>query len=204
MPSSLLKFKKTYSVKIGGRRYPVVKIGNQLWMAENLDWKAPGITINNNGFLNTPAAWYYKLDEATYGINGNKYGLLYNPKCLDVLVPPTGWRIPTKEDFDILSNFLGGNVVSGKKIKSITGWLAGTVGDDSYKFTAYPTGSPRIFGGDFSWDGVGYFVNFWTSSLSYDSGHIYKTLTYRDDSITESYISNDNCGYSIRLVKTIE
>jgi hypothetical protein len=58
MSGYLLKFKKRYSVKIGGRKYPVVKIGNQLWMAENLDWKFNGCDIAPAGSPSTPSAWY--------------------------------------------------------------------------------------------------------------------------------------------------
>ena len=66
------------SVVIGGREYPVVQIGNQLWLAENLDWRWEGLTVGGQWQRETPGAWYYNNDEATYGVNGNKYGLLYN------------------------------------------------------------------------------------------------------------------------------
>ena len=63
----------TNTVTIGGRAYPTVKIGNQIWMAENLDWKfeVNGIQIPiGGGSVTTPAAWYLDNDEHTYGWNG--------------------------------------------------------------------------------------------------------------------------------------
>ena len=47
------------TVVIGGRTYPTVQIGGQIWMAENLDLKVQGIDINPAGAPSTPAAWYY-------------------------------------------------------------------------------------------------------------------------------------------------
>ena len=92
------------SVYIGGRTYPIVKIGSQLWLAENLDWKFDGLSVGDQGLPDTPAAWYYDNDENTYGINGNRYGLLYNWYAVNYLetnkasMLPAGWRVPTRND----------------------------------------------------------------------------------------------------------
>lgn len=77
-------------VEIGGRRYPVVKIGNQLWMAENLDLETSVFSYPNNN-----------------SANKENYGLLYPYKIVyDEVVPilPTGWRLPHKSDFDNLKS----------------------------------------------------------------------------------------------------
>lgn len=94
------------SVEIGGRNYPVVRIGNQLWMAENLDWKAPGINIDRGTDSTNPNAMYYNFNENVYGISGNKYGLLYNHVAVEYLCNnyqfPNGFHIPTSTDLDTL------------------------------------------------------------------------------------------------------
>lgn len=133
------------TVVIGGRTYPTVQIGSQVWLAENLDLKAQGIDINPAGVPATPAAWYYGRDEATYGENGNKYGLLYNwyaAKLLDdnkaTLFP--GWHVPTLADFTTLTQSCGGGSVAGGKLKSTTGWKNDGNGTDEFGFAAYPAG----------------------------------------------------------------
>lgn len=133
------------TVVIGGRTYPTVQIGSQVWLAENLDLKAQGIDINPAGAPATPAAWYYDRDEATYGVNGNKYGLLYNwyaAKLLDdnkaTLFP--GWHVPTLADFKTLTTSCGGGSVAGGKLKSTNGWKNNGNGTDEFGFAAYPAG----------------------------------------------------------------
>jgi uncharacterized protein (TIGR02145 family) len=83
-------------VEIGGRRYPVVKIGNQLWMAENLDYAWSGLTIGGS-IGSDPRANYYDNDETTYGWSGYKCGLLYNWAAVAELADllPDGWHIPS-------------------------------------------------------------------------------------------------------------
>ncbi len=100
MSGYLLKFKQTYSVKIGGRRYPVVKIGNQLWMAENLDIEL--------GTLNTD----YKVDSARPSV-GKYYAMPgpYSPPRTSIeskLTPllPEGWHLPSEQEIRAMaSNF---------------------------------------------------------------------------------------------------
>lgn len=145
MSGYLLKFKQTYSVKIGGRRYPVVKIGNQLWMAENLDWKWDGLDVGGSYSVYTvPHAWYYNNDEATYGVNGNKYGLLYNGYALrnlaDGLVDgiPSGWRVASYADYSTLISSVGSD--SGTKLKSTSGWNGSGNGTDDYGFNGVACG----------------------------------------------------------------
>lgn len=92
-------------VDIGGFVYPITRIGNKYWLAQNLDYydndfikNAPSIS----GVI--PQVNYYDNDEITNGKNGLKLGALYNYKAVELLIEknifPTGWRVPKKNDFD--------------------------------------------------------------------------------------------------------
>ena len=114
-----------------------VTIGTQVWTTKNLDvstfrngdvipqastdeaWEAAG--------ENKQPAWcYYDNDPK----NGTKYGKLYNwyavndPRGL----APAGYHIPTDAEWTVLSDYLGGEDVAGKKMKSTSGWDSYTTG----------------------------------------------------------------------------
>jgi uncharacterized protein (TIGR02145 family) len=137
---------------IGGREYNVVNIGSQIWLSENLDYKFNGCNIGGGGNPTTPNAWYYNNDEANFGIDGvYKCGLLYNwyaAKYLDDnkdSLLPSGWRVPTDDDFIALTSFIGGFTTSSPLLKSIDnsiipGFPSGWNGTDDYQFNMLPTG----------------------------------------------------------------
>ena len=91
-------------VEIGGRKYPVVKIGNQLWIAHNLDWAWEGLVVGSSTSSSQQRANYFNNDESTYGWNGRKYGLLYNSPAIAYLdtILSDGWRTATSTDWDTL------------------------------------------------------------------------------------------------------
>ena len=185
---------------IGGRSYRTVSINGVIWMSENLDFKASGIDIGPSGVPGTPAAWYYNNDEATYGVNGNKYGLLYNWHAVKHLndnreLLMNGWHVPTTAEWDALANAVGGTGVAGSKLKSSTGWSSGN-GTDDFGFAAFPAGT-RYSG---SFYNLGSYAAFWTategsSTSAYD----------RDFDTGASMLSNDSnktsLAFSVRLVK---
>lgn len=201
---------KDMTVKLGGRDYKVVQIGNQLWMAENLDWKFNTLNFrdsSNNPLDTTTAiqAAYYNYDESTYGVNGNKYGLLYNWYAVDYLNQhlaelgvPDGWHVPTRTEWEALVTACGEN--PGTKLKSTTGWNgSGTYdnGIDYYGFTSVPTGFWEQ--GFYS---VGDMNRFWTSIES-SSGYAYRFgLSTGSSSITNT-ADYERSGYSLRLVKNL-
>ena len=86
---------------IDGNSYNTVKIGNQIWMKENLkttkynDGTAiPNITDNTQWSNLTSGAWVYYNNDAT---NNAKYGKLYNGYAISPTangnknVCPIGW-----------------------------------------------------------------------------------------------------------------
>lgn len=94
----LLKFKKSYNhdyIKIidprDGQTYKTIQIGEQIWMAENLN------------FETAEGSWCYDNDAT----NCEKYGRLYDWETANI-VCPGGWRLPTADDFEILIVRLGG------------------------------------------------------------------------------------------------
>ena len=155
------------TVNIGGRAYEYVRINNQFWLRENLDYKFDGCTVGAEEPLDTvPLANYYNRDEDTYGINGNKYGLLYNYPAvlaLDNLLTD-GWHVPTKADFQTLIESAGGLDVAGLALKSSTGWSYGE-GNDTLNFSAYPAGHSLQFNDVYHYGNVGYGAYFWSSTL---------------------------------------
>lgn len=186
-------------VTIGGRLYRTVTIGTQTWLAENLDYKASGITIAAEGAPTTPAAWYYDNDEATYGEQGNKYGLLYNwyaVKFLNdnraTLFP--GWHVPSEVELIELTTAVGGESAAGTPLKSKTGWSSGA-GTDDYGFSIYPTGWRNRFSG---FQDVGSTSSIMSSSLSSDLGVV---LSFDTSGAAHRYAYHKAQSYSIRLVK---
>ena len=80
--------------------YKTVQIGNQLWMAENLNYDAG------------KGSWAYDKDPS----NTNIYGRLYNYKIAKNICP-TNWHLASYEEWDALSDYLGGGATSGGKMK---------------------------------------------------------------------------------------
>ena len=193
-------------VLIGGRTYRTVTIGNQEWMAENLDWKFSGLTfrdgVDGNEMTSDATisqASYYDYNESTYGVTGNKYGLLYNWTAvnylnnnLSALGVPSGWHVPTRAEWSALVSAVGEN--PGLKLKSTTGWSSGA-GTDDYGFSAVPAGY-----GNNGFIYVGSIANFWTSEPN-GRGAWYRYIV-TGTSVYEN-LSNQYNGFSVRLVKSL-
>ncbi len=103
--------------------YPVVEIGSQIWMAENLktakyrDGTAiPNVTDNTSWRnLTTGAFCDYDNDPD----NSIIFGKLYNWfAAVDTRnLCPTGWRMPTHDEWKSLNAYLGDGMIAGSKLK---------------------------------------------------------------------------------------
>jgi uncharacterized protein (TIGR02145 family) len=187
------------TVEIGGREYKIVQIGNQWWMAENLDWKFSGCVIGSTDTSTTdPRGNYYNNDETSYGINGNKYGLLYNwPAAVIVnTMAPTGWRVPLVNDVNALIAFLGSQ--PGTQLKSKTGWDNDGNGTDIYGYAGVPTGYRQT-----SFMGINSATAFWTLTEIGQYDAYARTLTSSYTGIGGELGTNKGFRFSIRLVKDI-
>lgn len=119
--SSIENFINSLRDSRDGQTYKYVKIGNQVWMAENLNYE----TANS----------YCYNDNST---NCEKYGRLYEWSAA-LNACPIGWHLPSDADFEILVEAVGGENVAGKNLKSTTGWdLCGNGVD--FGFNALPGG----------------------------------------------------------------
>lgn len=109
---------------VDGNTYKTVKIGGQVWMAENLKTtkyndgtSIPLVTDSKAwGNLSTPAYCWYNNAEST---NKNTYGALYNWYTVNTgKLCPAGWHVPTDAEWTTLTTYLGGDSVAGGKLKS--------------------------------------------------------------------------------------
>lgn len=175
-------------VEIGGRKYPVVKIGNQLWMAENLDFAYQGLALNAAGTPTTPGAWYNgdSYREA-YGLLYNHYAVDYINSHLSEIGIPSGWHVPTKAEYETLFSSVGG-INNTPSVLRDASWG----GSDQYGFCAKPGG--YYFNGSYST--VGTYAWFWTATM--DGANAFKYLLG-----TDAYLEPDDVrdAFSVRLVK---
>ena len=128
--------------------YPVVKIGTQTWMAENLkttkynDGADIPLVVDNTEWSNliTPGYCWYDNEEATYK---DTYGAIYNWYAVNAgKLCPTGWRAPTDAEFTTLITYLGGETPAGRKLKETgtTHWYSPNFATNETGFTALPGG----------------------------------------------------------------
>lgn len=169
------------TVTIGGRVYPTIKIGNLIWMAENLDYRINEIPLSTSQSNSdtTPKCYYYNNDESTYGYNGYKCGLLYNGYAVlymaehaNELFPP-GWRVATYDDYGTIAA-LGDIRTLGTHLKATQGSIASNFpqndwnGDNLLGFNGIPAGVIT----ESEYSNFGNLARLWTSTLTpYDKMH---------------------------------
>jgi len=137
----------TISCDIGG--FKTVKIGNQVWMAENLNIDIQG----SKCYEDNPE-------------NCKKYGRLYD-YGIAMQACPKGWHLPSDEEWQVLVDFVGGEEIAGTKLKAKEGWSEGGNGTDEYGFSAL-SGGTGLSGGSFY--GVGKYGYWWSATATeYDA-----------------------------------
>jgi uncharacterized protein (TIGR02145 family) len=213
-----------------------VTIGTQTWTTKNLDvatfrngdpipqakteeeWKAAGD--------NKQPAWCYYDNKAA---NGTKYGKLYNWYAVNDArgLAPAGWHVPTDEEWTVLSTFLGGEDVAGKKMKSSNGWdgfgctkcnggsaefkkicsaCKGTQSNSSEPFSGNGTNSSGFTGlpgGTRHYYGnslVGNYGSWWSASEHNGADSWHRVLYIYGSSLIRFNGSKDD-GFSVRCVK---
>ncbi len=162
--------------------YKIVKIGNQIWMKENLQFNDSNDTYN---YQNMPS-------------NSKEYGKLYSWYSANK-VCPRGWKLPSKSDFDELTLFLGGAEIAGGSLKA-TGtnyWHKPNLNaTDSSGFSALPAGGR---GCDGRYNSRGISVAFWTSSSVNGLGVFYNLWNNTADFRYNEYAKT--AGFSVRCIK---
>ena len=133
-----------------------------------------------------------------------KYGYLYNwYACVDINgIASNGWEVPNNDKWDTLSTYLGGNTISGGKLKEtgLTYWNTPNLGaTNEVGFNAVGGGLRLSSGtyGDLNVDEI-----FWTSD-SYDSVYAWIRSVAYDRATLFNGADNKKNGYALRLVKTV-
>ena len=115
----------TFTDSRDGKTYKWVKIGKQVWMAENLAY-LPVVSTSAEGSLIDPYYYVYDYegsDVATAKSNSaySTYGALYNwPAAVEAC--PSGWHLPNENEWATLAESLGGTSVAGFEMKTVVGW----------------------------------------------------------------------------------
>jgi len=206
---------------IEGNIYETEEVGNQIWMIENL---ASSIYPNGSTIplVSNNAQWANIEDSNTgdahcfYNDDSNSdYGALYtwaaamgdnaisssaNPSEIQG-VCPDGWHLPSDAEWTELTNFLGGENVSGGKMKETgtTHWIEPNSGaTNESNFSALPSGFRSNNSGIFDYQGRrGYW---WSSTQHSNTFAWYRYPSYNNDDIyRNSY--NKSYGFAVRCIK---
>ena len=180
-----------------GQTYKTVKIGEQWWMAENLNYRYIQQIAEED------SSSYCYNDDPAYC---EKYGRLYQWRY--AFACPKGWHLPNITEWKILFAAVGGDSSAGIKLKSTEGWndkWDGTNGNglDSYGFSALPAGHRNTY--DFGFENrviysdQGLETFFWSSEDS-DSwgGRVY--LDNNDSYVYFIGYSIKDLAYSVRCI----
>jgi uncharacterized protein (TIGR02145 family) len=208
---------------IDGNKYKTIKIGTQVWMADNLKTTKyndgtviPEVTVDTDWeALSTPAYSWYSNDSIS---NAKLFGALYNYYTVadtnSLNVCPTGWDVPTVAEWIILEDYIEDNSYGyggsgddiGKSMAATFRWEsssnAGDVGNDTGSnnnsgFSGLP-GGRRIYDGEFS--AIGIDVYWWSST---ENSIIFALIRrmYNYNDILISDITGHRNGLSVRCLR---
>ena len=213
--------KQTLTDSRDGQTYRTTKIGDQVWMAENLNYRYLGPTAKFDS-----SSFCYDDDPA----NCDKYGRLYlwsaamdsagiiagnaangcgsYSECVhDGTVRgvcPSGWHLPDATEWKALFDAVGGKDIAGARLKSTSDWDWCEVcdksrnGTDAYSFSALPAGWQYF--GDGGRD-IGASAIFLSSSAIIRDNTTFIVWIGRDDTAGFGYQGATYAGFSVRCLK---
>ncbi len=204
---SVMSFKTSETVTdFDGNVYRIVKIGTQVWMAENLKTThyangdpIPQITGASQWYATTSGAWCNYNNSAA---NGSVYGKLYNWYAVNDSrrIAPAGWHIPSYGEWQTLIQAAGGEASAGLNMKEPgnTHWSNPNYGcTNSTGFTALP-GGDRDRSGPFEF--LGDQATWWSTTKN--STYVVTTpqINYNNGACYVWYF-NISSGLSVRCIK---
>jgi uncharacterized protein (TIGR02145 family) len=201
---------------IDGNNYKTVKIGSQVWMAENLKTTRyndgtpiPDVTDDAQWSALTDGGYCWNNNDIA---NKNVYGALYNWYTVATnKLCPAGWHVPSDNELQVLYITSGmsqeeadgtgwiGNGIGGKlKEAGTIHWAVPNEGaTDQYGFTALP-GGVRYDYSQFS--DIGSFGAWWSSTVS-DAWSAYNCILININSDVCRMMYLKNSGLSVRCLK---
>jgi uncharacterized protein (TIGR02145 family) len=206
-------FFRTYSgtiTDVDGNIYNTIKIGDRLWMAENLkttrynDNASIALVAESDLWaqLFTPGFCWYNNDLTAHK---SKNGALYNWFALDEAanggknICPTGWHVPTDAEWTEMISFIGDDKTAGGKLKEADTihWQSPNSGASNESgFTALPGGG-RYYEGTFNGAGR---IGGWWSSTELFSWSARGRFLYNNFSLVYRGSGSKNDGFSIRCL----
>lgn len=177
-----------------GQTYKTVRIGSQIWMAQNLNYKIGKSSCYNNSKKKC-----------------EKYGRLYDWNTA-MKACPEGWHLPSSSEYEQLMITACGKKGCENELNSNTDWVyTGNNGDDSLGFSALPAG---YCGRHYLWtDGIkfrshGWGANFWASSTAENESYAYILDISGGNEFVSSFADlnswNKEYQASVRCVKDLE
>ncbi|HPF51606.1 MAG TPA: FISUMP domain-containing protein [Draconibacterium sp.] len=200
----------TFTDERDGHQYKWVKIGEQIWMAENLAYVPYACAPDSQCGI-----WVYDYyGEGSFYENYTTYGCLYDWQTA-MEVCPEGWHLPSDEEWMELERFLGmseeelyinnfprgrDSNVSGKLGAGMDLWIEKNVNaTNEYGFTVLPGGQRSYFGPPGVYKGLGESTVFWTSSYD-DQGYLLWVRAIGIDGVYRTNV-HGNFGNSVRCIK---
>ena len=171
-----------------GQVYKTVKIGEQVWMAQNLNY------IDTAKAIFKDSSWCYDNNPR----NCTRAGRLYTWTVAKDSLCPEGYHLPDTTEWNTLFASVSGTANAGTVLRSILGWDS-VNGTNDYGFSAVAVGE-RYHSGSFDSEGTKAFI--WTATALPEESENSAYAAYFVENATVSFKKNfkDN-GASVRCLK---
>ena len=188
---------------IDGNVYHTVTIGEQTWMVENLkttryrNGETIPLVMDNASWATLSTGAY--CDYNNTPSNSITYGKLYNWYAVNDSrnIAPTGWHVPSDDEWTILTTYLGGESVAGGKLKEIgtEHWKSPNTGaTNETGFFALPGGRR------------GYYIDTdsnWWSTTEENSAQVWILDVNNNGRAVSRYSLEKHGGLSVRCIKDL-
>lgn len=207
LPGSTLCSAQTVT-DIDGNTYPTITIGQQQWMGTNLKTthfsNGDPIPTIIAGVDNNPSSiyqWNYDNDTTYIAAYGRLYSWYAATDSRNVC--PTGWKVPSMSDWEVLIQFAGGDSIAGFSLKETDTlhWDTTTVEvTNATGFTALPGG---FRGNSTVYHNLGKLAYFWsTDQFGFDQlfkrGYLLNLFSH--NGVFSTSVGLGSCGVSVRCI----